>query len=73
MDDAGELTDDGLEHAASLLKILQIARFGMSRHFIQPAHGGWFETGLGGAIGGVDHLDFHLHRILTAHAAGRVV
>jgi hypothetical protein len=31
----------------------------------KPVAPGGFETCLGGAVGRVDHLDFHLHRVLT--------
>lgn len=48
------------------MQILQVARFGVSSYFVQPAYGSRFETGLRGTVRGVYDLDFYLHRKMTA-------
>jgi hypothetical protein len=55
-----------LKYASDLAKVLQIARFGASSYFIQPAYGSRFETSIHRTILGVDHLDIYLDRIVTA-------
>jgi hypothetical protein len=54
-----------LEYAAGAAEKLDISGLGTAGYLIQPAHRRGFETRLGGAVGRVDHLDFHLYGILT--------
>ena len=56
---------DSLEYAAGAAEKLDISGLGAASYLVQPAHRCGFETRLGRAVGWVDHLDFHLHRVLT--------